>query len=56
MQKIDKFHYSKEDWYLTTTEELKKNLIKHHLTFEQAQYILEDLLKSLDKNSKENYI
>lgn len=56
MKEIDKFSYSKRDWYLTTLEDIKKDLIKHHLTFEQAQYILEDLIKNLNKTSQKNYI
>ncbi|GEO64822.1 hypothetical protein [Companilactobacillus nantensis] len=49
---MDRFNYVKEDWYLSSKEEIKKSLQERHLTFEQAQAILEDLSSDLKKDAK----
>ncbi|USQ69552.1 hypothetical protein M5C72_04860 [Companilactobacillus allii] len=49
---MDKFNYVKELWYLDSKAEIKTSLQERHLTFEQAQVVLEDTIRDLNNESK----
>lgn len=53
---MDRFNYVKEDWYLSSKEEIKKSLQERQLTFEQAQVVLEDTIRDLNNSSKSRLI
>lgn len=49
---MDKFNYVKEPWYLDSKAEIKTSLQERHLTFEQAQAILEDTVGLIGMKDK----